>query len=102
MAAKVDATQKAIAAQLRALGIQVWLIRQPCDLLLRFWCSRHRDYCWQPLELKTPNRVDGSVRLRKDQNAQTEFLLDTQTPVATSCEEAITKLNQRHHLGVTR
>lgn len=99
-AARTDSTQRTIIAQLRASSIQVWIIKRPCDLLLRFWCNRHRDHCWQPLELKSPNRVDGSVRLRKDQAAQNEFLIETNTPVAASWEDAIRQLNQRHHLGV--
>jgi hypothetical protein len=97
-AARVDAAQREIALKLQDIGIQVWQIRRPCDLLLRFWCTRHRDHCWQPLEIKTPNRKDGTARLRKDQDAQTQFLLETQTPVASTFEEALNKLNQRHAL----
>lgn len=99
-AAKSDQTQPDIVKELERVGIQVWIIRHPVDLLLRFWCSRHREWCWQPLEIKTPNRKDGSYRTRKDQNEQTQFLIETQTPVATSFVEAIGKLNQRHHVGV--
>ena len=100
-AARVDTAQRDIAHQLQAVGIEVWMIRRPCDLLLRFWCNRHHDYCWQPLEVKTPNRKDGTARLRKDQDAQTQFLLETNTPVAASFEEAVAKLNQRHALGLS-
>lgn len=98
-AAKADSTEQQIVRSLRDVGIQVWRIKQPCDLLLRFWCKRHRDFCWQPLEVKTPNRANGTHKARLDQQDQTDFLTDTATPVATSFEEAWTKLNQRHQLG---
>lgn len=100
-AAKVDKTQRSICMELRSVGIEVWVIKQPCDTLLRFWCNRHRDFCWQTLEIKTPNRKDGTVRPRADQQAQTNFLISTDTPVATSFQDAIRKLNQRHALGIS-
>lgn len=99
-AAKVDSSQPDLVKDLRKAGIDVWVIKQPVDLLLRFWCNRHRDYCWQPLELKTPNRKDGTARPRTDQGEQTRFLLETNTPVATDFQSAVAALNQRHALGI--
>src|SRR5579885_2442556 len=93
---RVDLSQRSLVSSLRAVGVQVWIIRKPSDLLLRFWCNRHHEFCWQPLECKVANRKDGSYRPRKAQNAQTQFLIETQTPIATSFGDAIAKLNQRH------
>lgn len=99
-AAKVDATQNAIVRSLRDHGIKVWSIRQPCDLLLRFWCNRHQSFCWQTLEVKTPTGKQRlTVRKRADQKRQQEFIDSTQTPVAISLEDAIRKINALHRLG---
>jgi hypothetical protein len=92
-AAKVDLTQRALVKDLRDAGIEVYSIRQPCDLLLRFWCIRHREFCWQTLEVKS------RPKLRKDQSRQSEFLERTSTPVAMTFSQAWIQLNQRHQLG---
>lgn len=97
-AAKVDSTQREIIRGLRAAGVKVWTIRRPVDLLLRFWCNRHHDFCWQPLEVKTPD-PNGKVKYRTDRLTQNQFIEETGTPVATSFDEAWRKLNARHHLG---
>ena len=98
-AAKVDATQASIVKSLESIGVEVYPIRLPCDLLLHFWCNRHQTFCWQTLEVKSPTRKDGSSRVRKDRDTQTAFLLNTHTPTATSFDEAWEKLNKQHALG---
>ena len=99
-ATKVDATQKEVVRGLRAVRVKVFIIKKPCDLLLWFWCNRHHDFCWQTLEVKTPHgKRDPKARIDERQIAQNEFLLETQTPIATSFDEAWRQLNQRHNLG---
>src|ERR1043166_3653008 len=53
-AAKVDTTQRDIVDGLIAAGAQVFIIGQPCDLLVRYYSNRHREWMWQTLECKTP------------------------------------------------
>lgn len=99
MVRRVDKTQKAIKKQLEDAHIRVWEMEEPCDLLLRFWCERHHDYCWQPLEIKTPHgKKDPKARADKRQIEQQEFLLSTQTPAVTSFAEAWRALNSLHRL----
>jgi hypothetical protein len=100
-AAKVDSTQPAIVEQLQAVGICVYDIRWPCDLLLRFWCNRHHDFCWQPLEIKTPCGKRRTVRQDPRQKAQQEFLTETNTPIAIDFDSAMAELNKRHALTVS-
>jgi hypothetical protein len=76
-AAKIDTTQREIVNALRKIGAQVWIIKQPCDLLTYY---RGR---WMPLECKSIKR------LRNDQKQQNDFLADTQTPIVRSPEDAI-------------
>jgi hypothetical protein len=76
-AKKVDATQKAIVEALRAIGVKVWIISEPCDLLTLY---RNR---WLPIECKPVKRK------RNDQEKQTEFLTDTGTPVCRTPMAAI-------------
>lgn len=98
-AAKVDSTQREIVQRLRDAGISVFVIHQPCDLLLRFYCNRHHDYCWQTLEAKTAyGKRNPKARIRPEQKVQQEFLAQTGTPIATTFEEAMRVLNLRHTL----
>jgi hypothetical protein len=98
-AAKIDTSQREMVDQLRAAGVGVWPIRKPCDLLLRFWCNRHHDYCWQTLEVKTGyGKKNPKARTDPRQKAQREFLATTSTPIATTFEEAIRVINLRHGL----
>lgn len=102
-AAKVDASQAPLVKALRSAGIEVYGIRHPCDLLLRFWCNRHRDYCWQTLEAKTAyGKKDPKARLDARQNKQLEFLETTDTPIATDFDSAWRELNKRHSLGAVQ
>ncbi len=73
-----DANQQPIVDALRAVGVMVWLIGEPCDLLTYY---RRR---WLTLEIKRP-----SSRPRADQKAQTEFLAQTGTPVVRTAHEAL-------------
>jgi hypothetical protein len=98
MVRRVDKTQRQIKQQLETALIQVWVIGEPCDLLLRFWCNRHHDFCWQPLEIKTPQGKRAKARVRADQKEQAEFLADTRTPAVTTFEEAWWALNHLHRL----
>ncbi len=99
-AAKVDKTQATLVRALESAGIQVWPIRQPCDLLLRFWCKRHQSYCWQTLEVKTNvGKKDPKPRVRREQEEQNTFLRETDTPIAVDFDTAWRELNLRHTLG---
>jgi hypothetical protein len=99
--AKVDSTSADLVKALKELRVQVWVIRQPVDLLLRFWCNRHQAFCWLPLEVKTPYGVrDPKPRVRKNQQAQTDFLELTDTPVACDLRQAIQGINRYHQLAV--
>jgi hypothetical protein len=97
--ARTDTSQKPIVKALRDAGVRVWHIGRPCDLLLRFWCERHHDHCWQTLEVKTPVTKAGDPRRRKDQQTQDTFLAETDTPRATDFDSAWRELNKRHSLG---
>lgn len=99
-AAKVDESQRPVVRALRDAGVMVWPIRQPCDLLLRFWCNRHHDYCWQTLEVKTAyGKKSPKPRLDSRQKDQQAFLEATDTPIATDFDSAWRELNKRHSLG---
>lgn len=99
-AAKVDSSQGVLVKSLQDVGIRIWSIRKPCDLLLRFWCNRHQTFCWQTLEVKTAQgKIDPKPRRRSDQSKQEEFLRETDTPIATDFDSAWRELNKRHTLG---
>jgi len=97
--AKTDATQNALVKALLDCRIQVYEIRKPCDLLLRFWWDRHQCFCWQTLEVK-PEKADGTPKFRTDQPQQMEFLRLTDTPVACNLKQAIQGINRHHQLGI--
>jgi len=99
-AANVDKGQYEVMKALRAAGVEVWAIRQPCDLLTRFWCNRHQEHCWMPLEVKTLYGVKNpKPRTDYRQVRQHEFLLRTHTPVVTDFDSAWRELNKRHALA---
>jgi hypothetical protein len=75
-AAKVDNSQKAIVAALRAAGAFVYVIGQPVDLLV-FYRS------WILLECKT------GTRRRKDQPAQDAFCKTFGVPIVRTEDEAL-------------
>jgi hypothetical protein len=98
-AAKIDAVQPEIVKGLQAYGIEVYSMRWPVDLLLRFWCVRHKDYCWMPLEVKTPQgKRTPKARFRQEQKEQNEFLAKTHTPAVISLDGALFAINARHRL----
>jgi hypothetical protein len=102
-AAKIDSTQPAIVLGLQARGVEVYPMRWPVDLLLRFWCLRHKEHCWMPLECKTPEgKKNPKARFRQEQVEQNEFLAHTNTPAVTSLEGALFAINARHELESTR
>jgi hypothetical protein len=76
-AMRVDNTQTPIIAALRAIGVSVWIIGSPCDLLTYY---RGR---WLPMECKTGKKA------RKDQEKQTAFLMHYNVPRVTTPEQAI-------------
>lgn len=90
-ARKVDLSQKAIVEGLRALHYRVYLIGEPCDLLVYGWSNKRQCFRWQTLELKTPTKT-GKRRKRTDQIDQQRFLEDTRTPVVLTLEDAIRAL----------
>lgn len=85
--AKTDTVQASIVKGLEAVGVKVWVIKLPCDLLCWF------RGVWQPLEVKTPyGKKKPKARVDKRQKDQQDFLRETQTPVVTSLDEALTAL----------
>ena len=85
--AKTDTVQASIVQGLESVGVRVWVIKQPCDLLC--WVRG----VWQPLEVKTPyGKKAPKARKRSDQEKQNAFLAETNTPVVTSLEDALTAL----------
>lgn len=72
-----DNTQAAIVKALRTVGVSVWNIGRPCDLLTYY---RGR---WLPMECKS------TARARKDQAGQTAFIQDYRVPRVTTPEEAL-------------
>lgn len=89
-AAKTDTAQSGIVEAIEGEGWECFLIRLPCDLL-----------CWHPvldvlqwMEVKSARKKNGSVRERKEQEAQTEFLHRTGCPVVTTPEEALQVLRK--------
>ena len=92
-AARSDTTQSQIVAGLRRHGVQVFVIKQPCDLLCRYYDNALRRWLWQPLELKTPyGKRAPKPRTDKRQKDQLEFLASTRTPVVTSLSQALDRL----------
>lgn len=74
-------------------------MRWPVDLLLRFWCARHKDYCWMVMEIKSPTgKKTPKARFRQEQKEQTEFLAHTNTPAVISLDGALFAINARHRL----
>lgn len=87
-AAKPDDAQPKIVKALREAGCRVEIIRQPVDLLVRFWSNKYRHFIWTPMEIKTPTKT-GKRRKRLDQKAQDDFIAETGTPVVLTKEEAL-------------
>jgi hypothetical protein len=76
-ARKVDLTQRVIVDALRGVGAHVWIIGEPCDLLI-WWRGD-----WILMECKTGKRK------RKDQPKQEAFLYEFSVPVVRSPENAL-------------
>lgn len=92
-AAKTDTAQAQIVRGLEKLGVQVWVIKQPCDLLCRYYDNALHRWLWQPLEVKTPvGTRNPKARRRRSQVAQNAFLDSSGTPVVTSLREAAAAL----------
>jgi len=85
---RADHSAGSIVEGLREVGYKVWIIGEPCDLLVRFWSKKAQRFLWQPLECKTPTST-GKRRKRNDQLKQEEFLADTQTPVVLTLDAAL-------------
>lgn len=89
-AAKCDTAKAAIVEALRKNGIEVYDMKQPVDLLCRWYSNTLRGYAWQPLEVKTPRgKRNPKARIDPRQAAQTEFIAHTRTPVVTTPQEAL-------------
>lgn len=84
-ARKVDTTQSAIVETLRMAGWMVWIIEEPCDLLLFHPATQ----TWRTLECKSPKNKKGDPKLDKRQVKQNEFIELTGTPRVTSSKEAL-------------
>jgi hypothetical protein len=79
-AMRVDDTQREIVNGLRKLGVGVWIVGRPVDLLL-FYKRR-----WQPMEIKTTHYK------RPDQAEQNQFCADYEIPRVTNLSEAMQAL----------
>lgn len=87
-AAKRDRTERPIIDGLAAHGIRTWQLDFPCDLLCHM-----PDGTWRVLEVKTPcGKRNPKPKQRSDQPEQSKFLRETNTPVVTSLEDALTAL----------
>lgn len=86
-AKRADTTQATIVDVLRKRGYSCYVIGWPCDLLVY-----RPDIGFRTLEVKTPNRKDGSYRPRKDQATQSAFIELTRTPIVTTPEQALEAL----------
>jgi hypothetical protein len=84
-ARRVDANQGEIVRELEQLGVRVWAIGRPCDLLTRF------RGLWLPLEVKP---LDPHNRNRRDQDEQKQFLEETGTPVVRTAGEAFDRIQE--------
>jgi hypothetical protein len=93
-----DKTLRAIKLQLESASVEVWEVGEPCAFLLRFWCNRHHDYCWQTLEIKPAHSKKASSGKRQ----KAEFLLSTSTPAVATFESAWLALNRLHALESVR
>ena|SRR5450631_3728003 len=88
---KIDAAQSPIVDGLKRMGMFVWFIEHPCDLLVYYFSKRRNEKRFQTLEVKTPTRT-GKPRKRYDQQTQDNFLEATNTPVVLTLDEAIAAL----------
>lgn len=89
-AAKCDTAKADIVKALRIHGIEVYDMKQPVDLLCRWYCNTLQGYRWQPLEVKTGyGKKVPKARIDKRQTAQIEFIAATRCPVVTTPEQAL-------------
>lgn len=88
-AAKADASQKEVISTLRAANVKVWIVREPCDLLCRYWSNDVRRFLWQPLECKPTDLKNAK---RKDQPEQKRFVEENEVPVVRTGKEALKAL----------
>ena len=77
-AARRDIAEGPIVDALERIGAQVWRLKEPCDLLVKY---RGR---WQPLEVKTPK-----ARKDKRQVKQNDFLAMSGCPIVKTPEQAL-------------
>lgn len=77
-AAKRDTAEPPIVDALERVGAEVWPLDYPVDLLVRFRSS------WYLLEVKT-----GRSKVRKNQQAQRNFIESTGTPIVRTPMEAL-------------
>ena len=83
-AAKRDISEPPIIAALEQVGAEVWPLDYPVDLLVRFRAT------WFLLEVKTPyGKRNPKARVRKEQEAQRNFISTTGTPIVTTPIEAL-------------
>jgi hypothetical protein len=73
-----DANEPAIVAALETIGVRVWRLDRPCDLL-----TLYRGI-WRPLEVKDPDAYTD-----KRQKAQIEFLQSTGTLIVRTPLQAL-------------
>lgn len=97
-ASRVDTVQQEIVDGLRAHGYRVEVIGRPVDLLVGQPLIPHAfgpgwSYRWTPMEIKTPTKT-GARRVRRDQQAQDAFILETGCPVVTSLTSALRALQE--------
>lgn len=86
-AVKRDAGEPAVIDALEAAGWQVWQLDVPCDLLC--WKEALGPGTFKTLEVKTGYGRALKPRVRKDQQAQTNFIAITGTPIVRTPQEAL-------------
>jgi hypothetical protein len=88
---RVDASQPDIVAALEQAGVLVYIIGRPCDLLCRV--RSDPPGIMRTLEVKTAQgKRAPKLKLRKDQQEQAQFCIDTGTPYVTNAIEALRAL----------
>jgi hypothetical protein len=88
-AKKRDACEPAILEALEATGWYVWQLDRPCDLL----CYKAA-LGFRTLECKTGRGKKLTVIRDKRQKEQTDFLIQTKTPIVRTPEEALRVLGE--------
>lgn len=97
-AKKRDSAEPAIIQALESIGVHVWRLDEPCDLLL--WRPEWGAGKFRMLEVKTGRGKRLTVARDKRQQAQQNFIASTGTPIVRTPLEAL-KAIEAFTQGVT-